>query len=87
MAEWSIAAVLKTVVGVSPPRVRISAPPNKSWRRRIAGLLRWSRKPVGRKPSEVRILPPPMKDFKVNFQIYLLWRGRVVVERACLENT
>ena len=27
MAEWSIAAVLKTVVGVSPPRVRISAPP------------------------------------------------------------
>ena len=28
VAEWSIAAVLKTVVGVSPPRVRISAPPN-----------------------------------------------------------
>ena len=27
MAEWSNAAVLKTVVGVSPPRVRISAPP------------------------------------------------------------
>ena len=29
MAEWSNAAVLKTVVGVSPPRVRISAPPYK----------------------------------------------------------
>ena len=31
MAEWSIAAVLKTVVGVSLPGVRIPHPPPRFW--------------------------------------------------------
>ena len=60
MAEWSIAAVLKTVVGVSPPRVRISAPPYIV----LETSHSWLSAPVSKtgmvvRPSEVRILPSP----------------------------
>ena len=60
VAEWSNAAVLKTVVGVSPPRVRISAPPNIA----LEASHSWLSAPVSKtgmvvRPSEVRTLPPP----------------------------
>ena len=62
MAEWSNAAVLKTVVGVSPPRVRISAPPNTV----LEASHSWLSAPVSKtgmvvRPSGVRILPPPLR--------------------------
>ena len=66
MAEWSIAAVLKTVVGVSPPRVRISAPPLSSLGRFVGfgELAEWLNAAVSKtvvvvRRPEVQILHSP----------------------------
>ncbi len=40
MTEWSKVIVLKTIVGVSPPRVRISAPPKNSGRMHLYIMAR-----------------------------------------------
>ena len=82
MAEWSNAAVLKTVVGVSPPRVRISAPPNII----LEASHSWLSAPVSKtgmvvRPSEVRTLPPPWIFLNLMPGKYRLSAARVSLKK------